>query len=127
MENIKKWWPNFLNFIKAKRKMVWMNLQHLSVESAADNMVVLGYTARNGSNKSLLEKDKSFISSQLSEFCGKNVGLSFVKADNGTDNNFAPQNGFSTQNAADFLQHHPEIKRLNDLLDGDIIGFKGSS
>jgi len=118
LEDINKWWPNFLNFIKAKRKMVWVNLQHMSIEKAENNMVTLGYTDKNGGNKSLLETDKSFIAEQISEYCGSNVGIVFIKANNNIDNGQKLPQG----NVNKILEQNPKIKTIIDNIDGDIIG-----
>jgi len=125
LEDINKWWPNFLSFTKAKSMAVWSNLQHLVVDSVDNKIVNLGYTEKQKHLKKFLSKDKKIISEFLKEFCGNDVAASFVKiADNNNDVN--GKQAVEQGSADEFLKQRPLIKKLHDLIDGEVIDFRRS-
>ena len=126
LEEIAKWWPNFLGFIKAKNTPVWSHLHQLAVDGVDNNTVKLGYKNGNEHLKKLLAKDKKFIAEQLSEFCGNAVDITFVKSTIETD---VPNNGNdkSGESAEEFLNKHPNIKKVHDLIDGNVVRFRGNN
>ncbi len=123
LENIDKWWPNFLSFIKAKSIAIWSHLQHAMIDGVANSTINLGFAEVNSANKKMLAKDKKFVIEQLQEFCGNKINISLVKAD--VNNGIAPGQNVSEQAAEEFLDQHPKIKKLRDLVDGEIIRFGG--
>ena len=125
LDDINKWWPNFLSFTKAKSMAVWSNLQHLVVDSVDKKIVNLGYTEKQKHLKKFLSKDKKIISEFLKEFCGNDVAASFVKItinDNEIDSKQTDVQG----SADEFLNQRPLIKKLHDLIDGEVIDFRGN-
>jgi len=125
LEDINKWWPNYLSFTKAKSMAIWSSLQHLVVDSVDNKIVNLGYTEKQKHLKKFLSKDKKIISEFLKEFCGNDVAASFVKiADNNNDVN--GKQAVEQGSADEFLKQRPLIKKLHDLIDGEVIDFRRS-
>ncbi len=125
LEDINKWWPNFLSFTKAKSMAVWSNLQHLVVDSVDNKIVNLGYTEKQKHLKKFLSKDKKIISEFLKEFCGNDVAASFVKITI-NDNEIDSKQTDVQRSADEFLNQRPLIKKLHDLIDGEVIDFRGN-
>jgi len=125
LAEINKWWPNFLEFVKAKSMMQWSQLHQLSLEGAEGNTVTVGYTDETLPLKNLLAQFKSSLDEHITEFSGSKTSISFVKAKmgNGKINN---GNGAALDSAKAFLDNHPQIKQAIDDIDGSISGFKGS-
>jgi DNA polymerase-3 subunit gamma/tau len=125
LAEIDKWWDNFLSFIRAKRPGLWSQLNQLKLNGAEGNSVIMGYDDNTQQLKNFLAKDKSSIIEYLTEFCGNETTISFVKAkmENGQMNG---TNGNSLDSARQFLNNHPLIKQVIDNVDGDVIGFRGS-
>ena len=126
LSEIEKWWPNFLSFMKAKSMMLWSQLNQLVLESVEDGKVKLGYNDNNKHLKAFLAKDKKTISEHLSEFCGNETGVLFVKTSI-ENSSTSGGNGFTNGSAEEFLEKHPKLMEINKLVDGRIIGFKGSN
>jgi DNA polymerase-3 subunit gamma/tau len=125
LEEIEKWWPNLLEFVKAKSKMYWSQLHQMEMAGAENSTVILGYSDETKHLKNFLAKDKKTISGYLTEFCGNEITISFVKSkmEKGKINN---GNGRTLDSAKEFLNNHPKIKEIIDSVDGDITGFRGS-
>jgi len=126
LEEIDKWWPNFLGFIKAKSVPVWSHLHQFTVECVEDNTVKLGYKNGNEHLKKLLAKDKRFLNEQISEFCGNATAITFVKCTMENDN-LINDNDKSEESAEEFLKNHPNIKKVHDLIDGNVVRFRGNN
>ncbi|MCP4583955.1 MAG: DNA polymerase III subunit gamma/tau [candidate division Zixibacteria bacterium] len=126
LTEIEKWWPNFLGFVKAKRQLVWSNLQHAVIGEVDDNLVKLGFSEINNGNKMMLVKEKKFIAEQLSEFCGNDTEVAFVKGSI-EKNSTANINDSNQGSAEEFLESHPKVKKIHDLIDGKVIGYKGNN
>ena len=124
LADIGQWWPNFLGFIKAKSMALWVNLQHAVIEKVEDNTLYLGFSEQRSANRKMLAKDKKSLLTQLQEFCGNNVGLGLVKSSLEKDS-ASIKPAMPAQGAEEFLQQHPQIKKLHDLIDGEIIRFGG--
>ena len=124
LEEIDKWWSNFLGFTKAKSMMVWSHLQQIVVDGVEGKIIKLGYPQHLEHIKKMLQKDKKLINDLLSEFCGNEVAVSFVKVT--VDNNKNNGQVMSQDNAKEFLEQHPKIKKLQDLIDGEVIDFRRS-
>ncbi len=127
LKEIDQWWANFLGFMRAKSMMQWSQISRLTLEGTEDSAVLLGYTDGTKPLKDLLSKSKKAVCEHLSEFCGNETSITFVKANN--IGKSTPNNGGlkSLDSAKEFLDNHPKIKKVNDLIDGDIIGYKGSN
>jgi DNA polymerase-3 subunit gamma/tau len=131
LAEIDKWWDNFLSFIRAKRPGLGSQLNQLKLNGAEGNSVIMGYDDNTQQLKNFLAKDKSSIIEYLTEFCGNDTTISFVKVrtDLGTkmeNGQMNGTNGNSLDSARQFLNNHPLIKQVIDNVDGDVIGFRGS-
>ena len=126
LEEIDKWWPNFLGFIKAKSVPVWSHLHQMKVECVENNMIKLGYKNGDEHLKKLLAKDKKFLNEQISEFCGNATTITFVKCTMENDN-LNNGNDKSGESAEEFLKNHPNIKKVHDLIDGNVVRFRGNN
>jgi len=126
LEEIDKWWPNFLGFIKAKSVPVWSHLHQFTVECVEDNMVKLGYKNGNEHLKKLLAKDKKFLNEQITEFCGNATAITFVKCTMENDD-LKKGHDKSGESAEKFLENHPNIKKVHDLIDGSVVRFRGNN
>jgi len=104
---------------------VWSNLQHLVVDSVDNKIVNLGYTEKQKHLKKFLSKDKKIISEFLKEFCGNDVAASFVKITI-NDNEIDSKQTDVQRSADEFLNQRPLIKKLHDLIDGEVIDFRGN-
>jgi DNA polymerase III subunit gamma/tau len=145
-EDIAGWWPQFLVFIKEKRMAIWSHLQHTKVEFTGNGAIRIGVPGANEYMMKYLAKDnKGYIIERLEEFCGTNLGVDFVKTDgspasavngagNGSKTDETASNGRANgvwksnaeQHAKEFLNQHPQIKKLHDMIDGEDVGFRGS-
>ena len=103
---------------------LWVNLQHAAIEKVENNTLYLGFSEQSSANRKMLAKDKKSLLTQLQEFCGNNVGLGLVKST--SEKSSAPiKSAAPVQGAEEFLQQHPQVKKLHDLIDGEIIRFGG--
>lgn len=145
-EEISQWWPQFLVYVKEKRTAIWSHLQHTGANYNEAGVIKISVPGANEYLMKYLAKDnKGFIVDCLGEFCGTNLGAEFVKAEgqavqqangagNGTAFSEPPANGRAAggwkgnveQSATEFLNQHPQIKKLHDLIDGEDVGFRGS-
>jgi DNA polymerase-3 subunit gamma/tau len=145
-EDIEGWWPQFLVFIKEKRMAIWSHLQHTKVEFTGNGAIRIGVPGANEYMMRYLAKDnKGYIVERLEEFCGTILVVDFVKtegssasATNGTGNGLKTDetttngraNGVwksnAEQHAKEFLNQHPQIRKLHDMIDGEDVGFRGS-
>lgn len=143
---INQWWPRFLVFVKEKRMAIWSHLQHTRAELIDGNTIKIYVPGANDYMMKYLAKDnKGYIVERLGEFCGTNLGVEFVKTEslsangiNGAVNGVKPDNdnvngktngvwkSNAEQHAKEFLNQHPQIKKLHDLIDGEDVGFRGS-
>lgn len=145
-EDINQWWPQFLVFVKEKRMAIWSHLQHAKAELIGPNSIKICVPGANDYMMKYLAKDnKGYIVERLGEFCGTNLSVEFVKTEsiatncaNGISNVARGENtetngktngvwkSNAEQHAREFLNQHPQIKKLHDLIDGEDVGFRGS-
>jgi DNA polymerase-3 subunit gamma/tau len=125
LDDIANWWLNFLGFVKGKSLAVWSHLQHAEASYTGDNLVNLGFPEGNEFHMKFLTGRKSFIIDCLKEFSNANPGISFVKVES-KNNNLNSMPEISGQSIEEFLNQHPKIKKIHDLIDGDDVRFRGS-
>jgi DNA polymerase-3 subunit gamma/tau len=126
LKDIDKWWDKFLSFIKAKSVAQWSQLNQMSLEGTDGNSIKLGYDDDTKHLKTFLAKAKKDIAEHLTEFCGNATTITFVKANNMGKSKVNNSGMSSLETAKEFLESHPQIKKMIDLVDGDITGFRGS-
>ncbi|NLI15674.1 MAG: DNA polymerase III subunit gamma/tau, partial [candidate division Zixibacteria bacterium] len=139
-EDVNQWWSQFLAFVKEKRMAIWSHLQHTKAELSKADTIKIGIPGANDYLMKYLAKDnRDYIVKKLAEFCGTSLDVEFVKIEGMPDNrvngvyngniNGKTNGAWSSsveQHAKEFLNQHPQIKKLHDLINGEDVGFKGS-
>ncbi|RKX18670.1 MAG: DNA polymerase III subunit gamma/tau [Candidatus Zixiibacteriota bacterium] len=125
LDNIANWWSNFLSFVKSKSLAVWSHLQYAKVSYNGSNLVDLGFPLGNEFHMKFLTGRRSFIIDCLKEFSGANPGVSFTRLEN-ENNDLTDIPNIPKQSIEEFLNQHPKMKKLHDLIDGDDIRFRGN-
>ena len=125
LDNISNWWSNFLSFVKSKSLAVWSHLQYAKVSYNGSNLVDLGFPLGNEFHMKFLTGRRSFIIDCLKEFSGANPGVSFTRLEN-ENNDLTDIPNIPKQSIEEFLNQHPKMKKLHDLIDGDDIRFRGN-
>lgn len=116
-------WKQFIDSLKAKSQMLASMLSMGVVAAVDDNKITVAFTA-NGANKQVLEKveHKTTIEDTLREFFKLAVRIEYVldktKKPPGTK---AGKPRELSIDADDILAKDPELKRVVERFDGEII------
>ncbi len=123
-------WRKFLEVLKKKNTMIATMLAMGSLSSVTENLITIGFEPGREMNKQVVERPekKAMIEKILTEYYGIAVTVSFImeKAAPAEKKEVAQtvDDPAAPINTADLFDKDPELKRLVDDIDGEIIGRK---
>ena len=120
-------WKKFLEFLRGKRPMLASMMTMGDVRTVKDNKISYQFIASAAANKQVVEKkeNQEAIEEALSEFFGRPILIAF-KIDKNNTVKPAVAKAVKPEpiKADDLFEKDPELKKMIDQIDGEIISRK---
>ena len=118
-------WNKFLDHLKRRKQMIASLLAMGQVSAVADNTITISFSSNGGTNKQVLEKaeSKGIVEETMREFFKLPVRIEYrldaapAKTEPATSRKPPPL----PIDAADLLEHDPDLKRMVEGVNGEII------